>query len=137
MGKNKEQQPIMKIEVSNGELLDKLSILQIKMIFIGDPLKLDNIQNEVFEIEPLANSLLDKSEIKGLFFELKSVNLKLWEIEDSLRAKEKRKEFDEEFIRLARAVYFTNDKRAEIKREINEKSGSFLLEEKSYSNYQD
>ena len=127
----------MKIEVSNGELLDKLSILQIKMIFIGDPLKLDNIQNEVFEIEPLANSLLDKSEIKELFFELKSVNLKLWEIEDSLRAKEKRKEFDEEFIRLARAVYFTNDKRAEIKREIIEKSGSFLVEEKSYSNYQD
>ena len=93
MGKNKDQQPIMKIEVSNGELLDKLSILQIKMIFIGDPLKLDNIQNEVFEIEPLANSLLDKSEIKGLFFELKSVNLKLWEIVDSLRAKEKRKRF--------------------------------------------
>ncbi len=125
----------MKIEVSNGELLDKLSILQIKMIFIGDPLKLDNIQNELLEIEPLADNLLKKTELKDLFLELKSVNLKLWEIEDSLRNKEKRQEFDEEFIRLARAVYFTNDKRAEIKREINEKSGSFLVEEKSYSDY--
>jgi hypothetical protein len=135
LGKNQEKSPIMKIEVSNGELLDKLSILQIKMIFIGDPLKLDNIQNELLEIEPLADNLLKKTELKDLFLELKSVNLKLWEIEDSLRNKEKRQEFDEEFIRLARAVYFTNDKRAEIKREINEKSGSFLVEEKSYSDY--
>jgi hypothetical protein len=135
LGKNQEKPPIMKIEVSNGELLDKLSILQIKMIFIGDPLKLDNIQNELLEIEPLADNLLKKTELKDLFLELKSVNLKLWEIEDSLRNKEKRQEFDEEFIRLARAVYFTNDKRAEIKREINEKSGSFLVEEKSYSDY--
>lgn len=127
----------MKIEVSNGELLDKVSILQIKMIFIGDPLKLDNIQNEILEIQPLADSLLKKNEIMDLFLELKGVNLKLWEIEDSLRAKEKRKEFDTEFIRLARGVYFTNDKRAEIKREINERSGSFLIEEKSYTDYQD
>lgn len=126
----------MKVEISDGELLDKLSILEIKSIFIGEPEKLENIQKEIAELKPLCVNLFVSQVILEDYEELKSVNLKLWEIEDSIRSKEKVKEFDDEFIRLARAVYFTNDKRAEIKKRINLFSGSYLVEEKSYSDYE-
>ena len=126
----------MKVEISDGELLDKLSILEIKSIFIGDPEKLENIQKEIAELKPLCVNLFVSQVILEDYEELKSVNLKLWEIEDSIRSKEKVKEFDDEFIRLARAVYFTNYKRAEIKKRINLFSGSYLVEEKSYSDYE-
>lgn len=125
----------MKVEISDGELLDKLSILEIKAIFIGDEQKLENVNKEIEELKPLCVNLFASNSIKDDYEELKHVNLKLWEIEDSIRVKEKAKEFDDEFIRLARAVYFTNDKRAEIKKRINLFSGSYLIEEKSYSDY--
>ena len=125
----------MKVEISDGELLDKLSILKIKEKFIGDPAKLENINNEIDVLSPLGADLLGSLEISDLYHQLIFVNTKLWEVEDQLRIKEKSQEFDEEFIRLARSVYYTNDERAELKKRINTISGSFLVEEKSYQDY--
>ena len=125
----------MKVEISDGELLDKLSILKIKEKFIGDPDKLENINNEIDALSPLCIDLLGSLEISDLYHQLIFVNTKLWEVEDQLRIKEKAQEFDEEFIRLARSVYYTNDERAELKKKINTISGSFLVEEKSYQDY--
>jgi hypothetical protein len=116
-------------------LLDKLSILKIKEKFIGDPVKLENINNEIDVLSPLCTDLLGSLEISDLYHQLIFVNTKLWEVEDQLRIKEKAKEFDEEFIRLARSVYYTNDERADLKKKINTISGSYLVEEKSYQDY--
>ena len=125
----------MKVEISDGELLDKLSILKIKAKFIGDPKKLENVNNEIEVLSPLCTDLLCSLEISDLYEQLIFVNTKLWEVEDQLRIKEKDKEFDEEFIKLARSVYYINDERAELKKKINNISGSYLVEEKSYQNY--
>ena len=125
----------MKVEISDGELLDKLSILKIKEKFIIDESKLKNVDNEINALSPLCTNLLYGLEISDLYQKLILVNTKLWEIEDQLRIKEKSKEFDDEFISLARSVYYTNDERASIKKEINKISGSFLTEEKSYQDY--
>ena len=125
----------MKVEISDGELLDKLSILKIKAAFIGDPKKLENVNNEISVLSPLCTDLLCSLEISDLYEQLIFVNTKLWEVEDQLRIKEKDKEFDEEFIKLARSVYYINDERAEVKKKINNISGSYLVEEKSYQNY--
>lgn len=125
----------MKVEISDGELLDKLSILKIKEKFIVDESKLKNVGNEINALSPLCTNLLYGLEISDLYQKLILVNTKLWEIEDQLRIKEKSKEFDDEFISLARSVYYTNDERASIKKEINKISGSFLTEEKSYQDY--
>jgi len=125
----------MKVEISDGELLDKLSILKIKEKFIGDPVKLENINNEIGVLSPLCTGLLCSLEISDLYHQLIFVNTKLWEVEDQLRIKEKDKEFDEEFVRLARSVYYTNDERADLKKKINTISGSYLVEEKSYQDY--
>lgn len=125
----------MKVEISNGELLDKLSILKIKAKFIGEPKKLENVNNEIGVLSPLCTDLLCSLEISGLYEQLIFVNTKLWEVEDQLRIKEKDKEFDEEFIKLARSVYYINDERADVKKKINNISGSYLVEEKSYQNY--
>ena len=133
VGKNKES--IMRVEISIGELLDKLSILYIKKKFISEASKLQNVQNEIDSLEPFALDFFASSEIKKLFDELEHTNLHLWNIEDLIREKEKKKEFDQEFIDLARAVYFTNDERARIKKQINQKTGSNLVEEKSYQDY--
>jgi hypothetical protein len=122
----------MKVEISDGELLDKLSILKIKEKFIVDESKLKNVDNEINALSPLCTNLLYGLEISDLYQKLILVNTKLWEIEDQLRIKEKSKEFDDEFISLARSVYYT---RASIKKEINKISGSFLTEEKSYQDY--
>ena len=125
----------MKVEISNGELLDKFSILEIKMGNITDPSKLTNIENEYRELTSDCTDLLRNSTISSLYAELKSINQKLWVVEDDIRECERRKDFGQEFISLAREVYFTNDERARVKKEINIASGSSLVEEKSYQAY--
>jgi hypothetical protein len=123
----------MKIEVSVGEIVDKLSILKIKTNNIKDSQKLENVTKEYNYLYDIVFSKLEISEDD--FFNLVSINEKLWDIEDKLRDKERDKSFDDDFIQLARSVYFTNDKRAEIKKEINMKYGSLFVEEKSYQQY--
>jgi hypothetical protein len=125
----------MRVEISNGELLDKFSILEIKMGNITDPAKLTNIENEYRELTSDCTDLLRSSTISSLYAELKSINQKLWTVEDDIRECERRKDFGQEFISLAREVYFTNDERARVKKEINLASGSSLVEEKSYQAY--
>ncbi|MCH1546943.1 MAG: DUF6165 family protein [Flavobacteriaceae bacterium] len=127
----------MKIEISNGELLDKLSILEIKEKNISDPTKLENIKNEFNELKPLANLIFNdfSPQIKDLYFRLSEVNNELWVIEDDIRECERNKNFNSKFIELARSVYFTNDKRSVIKKEINILTKSGLIEEKSYEDY--
>jgi hypothetical protein len=127
----------MKIEVSNGEILDKITILVIKSKMITDPTKLKNINNELDELKPFLDVVGYESNntINSLVKELESVNEKLWNVEDKLRDKERSKQFDDEFIKLARDVYFTNDERARIKKNLNEVTNSKLVEEKSYQKY--
>jgi hypothetical protein len=126
----------IQIDISVGELLDKITILQIKAERIADVSKLENIKKELcilqgqWESSPYIDNNLDNN-----IASLKFVNERLWDIEDQIRVKESQQKFDEEFVKLARSVYFTNDERAEIKREINNKTGSNLVEEKSYSDY--
>jgi len=124
----------MKIDVSIGELVDKASILEIKTEKIRDKDKLNNIRFEYnLLFEALREINLDGQSPE--FLELKKINLRLWKIEDQIRLKELRKEFDEEFIQLARSVYRENDKRAETKRAINVKFNSAIIEEKEYQKY--
>lgn len=123
----------MKIEVSVGEIVDKLTILTIKKNNISDKTKLDNITKEHDYLHDVVFNELQIS--KDDFFNLVLINERLWDIEDKLRDKERDKSFDNDFIELARSVYFTNDKRAEIKKEINLKYGSLFVEEKSYKQY--
>ena len=125
----------MKVEISNGELLDKFSILEIKMGNITDPSKLTNVENEYRELTSDCTDLLRNSSISTLYSELKSINQRLWTVEDDIREFERRKDFGQEFVSLAREVYFTNDERARVKKEINLASGSSLVEEKSYQAY--
>ena len=120
------------VPVSLGELYDKISILRIKSERIKDEEKLKNINNELNE---LSNIAADHQIDFPLFEKLKKVNESLWGIEDNIRIKEKRKEYDEIFIKLAKAVYVINDERSRIKKEINEKYGSDIVEEKSYESY--
>jgi hypothetical protein len=131
----------MRIEVSNGELVDKLTILELKRANIADPSKLSNIDNELsylvehfdqLKIEIKRETLKNVMLLKDKLF---NVNQKLWDIEDSIRDKEANKEFDEEFIELARSVYIINDERAYLKKEINLLTDSNLVEEKSYKQY--
>lgn len=124
---------LMKIEISNGELLDKLSILEIKLEKIQYPDKLVNIKSEYLLIKPLGDSLLHL--VEPQYKSLVAVNRLLWEIEDTIRDLERNKSFGDEFIETARKVYQFNDQRAEIKKEINRLTHSGLVEEKSYSGY--
>lgn len=123
----------MKIEVSNGEIADKVSILLIKKERLSDADKLCNVIKELDSILPMMNCFFDVHH--PLFIELKTINEELWEIEDMIRGKERVKVFDEEFVQLARDVYIKNDTRAAIKRKINEVTDSKLFEEKSYAAY--
>mgnify|MGYP001361923536 FL=1 len=126
----------LQVPVSVGEVLDKITILQIKLAHISDAPKRANIQNELDALLPLvASDAFTTNQMQGLVAELKAVNEALWDIEDDIREKEAAKSFDAEFIKLARAVYVTNDKRAEIKKQINLETGSALIEEKSYESY--
>ena len=126
----------LQVPVSVGEVMDKITILQIKLAHISDAAKRANIQNELDALLPLvAGDVFTTDQMQALMAELKLVNEALWDIEDDIREKEAAKSFDAEFIRLARAVYITNDKRAEIKKQINLVTGSALVEEKSYESY--
>jgi hypothetical protein len=124
------------VPVSYGELLDKIAILQIKSERMTDPAKLANVRNELSALEKtwMAHpaAVPDIAELRA---RLKAVNERLWVIEDDIRVKEKAQAFDEEFIRLARSVYFENDERARIKKDINLALGSAYVEEKSYQDY--
>ena len=128
----------MKVEVSNGELLDKLTILELKLSNISDVKKLTNIRKEHDELNPLAGQLFDSygDELKNLYKQLAEINSELWTIEDDIRECERNKDFGSNFVSLARAVYFTNDKRSEIKKSINLLTGSGFVEEKSYEDYE-
>ena len=126
------------IPISYGELVDKLTILEIKQQKIVNQDKLKNINNEYLELDEVAKYLknIDMIEYENFYKKLLEVNLGLWEIEDKIRILEKDKNFDNEFIELARKVYFTNDKRFEIKSEINKHFGSEFFEEKQYVEYE-
>ena len=128
----------MKVEVSNGELLDKLTILELKMSNISDDKKLINVRKEFNELNPLAKLLFEKfkDELLIKYKELALINSQLWKIEDDIRECEKNKNFTEKFVELARAVYFTNDKRSDVKKQINILTGSGFIEEKSYEDYE-
>ena len=124
------------IEVSSGELLDKISILEIKLEKISDKNSLEQLRKEYKILKENQNSTIKlEGEIKDLFKSLKDVNLKLWNIEDRLRICEKNKNFGKEFIELARKVYFNNDKRSKIKSDINKTLDSNIVEIKQYDSY--
>ena len=127
----------MKIEVSNGEILDKITILVIKSKKILDPVKLKNINVELDELVSFLDVVNYETNmtVNSLVKELEKINEKLWDVEDKLRDKERSRQFDDEFIQLARSVYFTNDERARIKKLLNEVTNSKFVEEKSYQKY--
>jgi hypothetical protein len=125
----------MKIEVSNGEILDKISILAIKKIKIQDKAKLENVYHEYETLLPYFDQIVNTQQLGDIYWQLSAVNTELWDVEDKLRELEKSRTFNTEFIELARSVYYLNDRRAELKKNINVLSGSDLIEEKSYSDY--
>ena len=117
--------------ISVGELIDKITILEIKEARIADESKRVNVRHELEALRSIETSNVPVDRID----ELREVNRALWDIEDAIREKERAQEFDERFVELARSVYYTNDRRGVIKREINEISGSDLVEEKDYRRY--
>ncbi|MBE3086120.1 MAG: hypothetical protein IMZ64_07880 [Bacteroidetes bacterium] len=123
----------MRIEVSNGEIIDKLTIIQIKLERIKDKAKLVNLKKEFDELIKTSSSIVSTTD--PLYIALYEVNCELWDIEDHIRDLERNKDFGDDFIATARAVYFRNDKRSELKKEINIKTSSGLIEEKSYKRY--
>ncbi|HEX5305280.1 MAG TPA: DUF6165 family protein [Dyella sp.] len=127
---------LIQTPVSFGELIDKITILEIKSQQIRDEAKLANVRTELDLLNTIwAAHPASQTDIADERARLRAVNQALWEIEDHIRLKEKAQAFDAEFIELARAVYFRNDERAAVKREINLKLGSQLVEEKSYQDY--
>lgn len=127
--------PVM-APVSWGELIDKITILEIKAARIEDAAKLVNVKRELDALSAIRDEALPEgADIHALTAELRAVNEKLWDIEDDIREKERAQDFGAGFIELARAVYRTNDRRAALKRQINEALGSDLVEEKSYRPY--
>jgi transcriptional regulator of nitric oxide reductase len=124
------------IPMSPGELLDKITILEIKSERMADEAKLRNVRLELSLLnETWTASVVADDSVKRIHADLKRINEALWEIEDDIRDKEKAREFDEKFIELARAVYVTNDQRANAKKELNTYLGSDIVEEKSYQDY--
>ena len=127
---------LIQVPVSYGELIDKITILEIKSKQMTDPAKLANVRNELDQLNATwAAHPAAATDIADERARLLGVNETLWDIEDRIRLKEKAQAFDAEFVELARAVYFRNDERAAVKREINLKLGSQLVEEKSYQDY--
>ena len=123
-------------EISAGELIDKITILEIKKVKITNKDKLIEIEKELLSLSETSKKFIpDNTEILKFKYSLKDINLKLWDIEDAKRSAEKNNEFGKEFIELARAVYLTNDKRAKIKSKINEMVGSNIKEIKEYADY--
>ena len=128
----------MKIEVSNGEILDKHTILKIKLEKITDIAKVANLNKEWMILTPIVQEIVGNCkdpEIHAAYQEMYAVNLRLWNIEDDIRDCERNNDFGDEFIRLARAVYWTNDDRNLVKKKIDALTGSNLTEEKSYADY--
>ena len=129
----------MKIEVSNGEIIDKYTILEIKLSKIKDSKKIINIQHEYKTLTPDVDSIYkgckNSTQLKNLHHDLLEVNKKLWKIEDDIRECERANNFGQTFIDLARAVYYVNDTRSDVKKKINIFTGSDLVEEKSYEEY--
>jgi len=124
------------IPISPGELLDKITILQIKSERIADPAKVTNVRTELEMLDKVWRQAVDEDgEIAALTAELKSINEALWEIEDDIRDEERNRRFGERFIELARAVYVTNDERANAKKKVNLHLNSSIVEEKSYQDY--
>jgi len=124
------------VPISPGELIDKITILEIKSQRITDPAKLANVRTELAMLkETWSASAWSAIDIGAEWSGLRDVNAQLWDIEDRIRDKERESQFDAVFVELARAVYVTNDERAAIKRRINTKLGSVLVEEKSYADY--
>ncbi|NUO73858.1 MAG: hypothetical protein HOQ10_14225 [Frateuria sp.] len=127
---------LIQVPVSHGELIDKITILEIKARQISDPAKLANVRNELDLLNATwSGDAASRTDIGAERARLLAVNEALWDIEDRIRLKEKAQAFDAEFVELARSVYFRNDERAAVKREINLKLGSQLVEEKSYQDY--
>ena len=126
---------IINTPVSLGELVDKISILHIKNINIKDDEKLKLIREELELLNQTLNKHINNNDIQNYLDSLIEINSKLWTIEDDIRDCERNKKFDQTFIELARSVYFTNDKRSEVKLEINKKFGSKIIEVKSYEEY--
>ena len=128
--------PELLVPISPGELIDKITILEIKSARMSDAAKLKNVRTELALLnETWRASAYAATDISVEWTGLREVNAQLWDIEDRIRDKERDAKFDAEFIELARAVYVTNDERAEIKKRINTKLGSTLVEEKSYASY--
>ena len=123
------------VPVSWGELLDKITILEIKQDRIADPEKVANVGRELAALRSVADGTERPPAASDLVAQLRAVNEQLWDIEDSIRDCERRQDFGADFVELARAVYHTNDRRAEIKRDLNLMLGSELVEEKSYAEY--
>ena len=121
--------------ISLGELVDKISILMIKKKNISDSIKLEHVAKELEFLQKTLKEYISEDKINKFVQELVNINSKLWKIEDDIRECERNKLFDQTFIDLARSVYFTNDQRAKIKNDINEKFGSELVEVKSYEEY--
>ena len=127
--------PIL-VEIAPGELIDKITILEIKIERIADPDKLNNVRVELEVLERVRDEAVEPSPLLGdVAARLKRVNEALWDIEDDIRDCERRQDFGPRFIELARSVYRSNDQRAAVKREVNELLGSKLIEEKSYTDY--
>ena len=124
------------VPVSPGEVLDKITILEIKSERMADEEKVRNVRLELSLLNETWGKSVEADDTVGrIHAELKNINEALWEIEDDIRDKEKAREFDDRFVELARAVYFTNDKRAAAKKELNLYLGSDIVEEKSYQDY--
>ena len=127
---------VISVPVSVGEVVDKVTILEIKSERISDKAKVANVIAELDALRPLVSGgVFDSDEVVELTNGLRAVNGELWDIEDNIRAEEAAGRFGERFIELARAVYVTNDRRAELKKKINLATGSQLVEEKSYEDY--
>ena len=128
--------PAPKVQISWGELIDKITILEIKVQRLNSKTASENVRRELRSLDSLANQIIaERPDLEPLKQQLKSVNQALWDIEDKIRAKEAAKSFDQQFIDLARSVYTNNDRRGGLKRQINALLNSELVEEKQYTSY--
>jgi len=126
----------IRVPVSPGEVLDKITILEIKSERMTDPAKVANVRIELALLQETWSQAVEEDDvIRDLHGQLKQINEALWEIEDDIRDKERDREFDQRFIELARSVYFTNDRRSQVKKQLNLHLGSQIIEEKSYQDY--
>lgn len=126
---------MIEIPVSFGEMIDKITILEIKAQKINDDIKRQNVALELSLLQDKLGSLIEQNGLDAIVDDLRAVNTSLWDVENALREYEDARRFDEAFIALARSVYITNDRRADLKRQINARLGSTLMEEKSYKPY--